>query len=208
MSPSFDGLDEASIQQYRGTWICRWLKKRNELHQHVSARTVCMFQLSSQEIVCSCEDWELTVFVNCDNASRPQVAATTWAVWVLAEVPCLLISWNNVHEITKSESPEVRTIFLCFALTSGFIIKLYLKQDRTLGQHSHDDAVDPSFCICRVVSVVCSLPDSFLCGVPVPEITCSPLGEPYRNKPTESEKTCTFNSANFGNSWLIGVDAV
>ena len=158
-------------------------------------------------MVYSCDDWELTVFVNLDNDSRQLVPVSTWAVLVLTEVPCLLMSWNNVHEITKSESPEKRTIFLCFALTSGFIIKLYLKKDRTLDHHSHDDAVDPSFCICRVVSVVCSLPGSFLCGVPVPEITCSPLGEPCRNKPTESENTCTFNSTNFGNSWLIGVHA-
>ena len=102
-------------------------------------------------MVYSCDDWEPTVFVNLDNASRRLVPVSTWAVLVLTEVPCLLMSWNNVHEITKSESPEARTIFLCFALTSGFIIKLYLKQDRTLGHLSHDDDavsqeynVDPS----------------------------------------------------------------
>ena len=110
-----------------------------------------MFQLSLQEMVYSCDDWELTVFVNLDNASRQLVPVSTWAVLVLTEVPCLLMSWNNVHEITKSESAEARTIFLCFVLTSGFIIKLCLKQDRTLGHHSHDDDavsqeynVDPS----------------------------------------------------------------
>ena len=128
---------------------------KSELYQHVSAGiTVCEVhvlptkcQLSLQEMVCSSEDWELTGFVT----STMLLASWSQCPLGLSEVPCLLTSWTNVHEITKSESPKVSTIFLCLALVSGFIIRLYSKGDRIRAQHSHDDDalsqednVDPS----------------------------------------------------------------
>ena len=74
--------------------------------------------------MCSCDDWELILFVSLDGTFCLLFEASTWAVCVLVEALCLVRSRTNVLEVTKPESPEGSTIVFCFVQASGFIFRL------------------------------------------------------------------------------------
>ena len=81
------------------------------------------FSFLRQELVCSCDDWELILFVSPDGAFCQLFQASIRAVCVLVEALCLLRSWTNVHEVTKPESPEGSTSVSCLVQASGFIFR-------------------------------------------------------------------------------------